>query len=73
MINQALLYPPRRTLNWFKFLEEHFGKMNSSLKKIPVPGSDPKEITLGIKKKHHVQLLRVKISQKRKEGLRKQW
>ena len=47
--------------------------MNSSLKKIPVPGSDPKEITLGTKKKHHVQLLRVKISQKRKEGLRKQW
>ena len=25
--------------------------MNSSLKKIPVPGSDPKEITLGTKKK----------------------
>ena len=66
MINQAPLYPTRRTLNWFKFFRRAFGRMNLSLKKIPVPGRDPKEITLHTKKKHHVQLLRVKILAKRK-------
>ena len=72
MINQAPLYPTRRTLNWFKFFRRAFGRMNLSLKKIPVPGRDPKEITLHTKKKASLTTPESENLSK-KEGLRKQW